>query len=459
MGIRTVIVDSEAGRSGDVKIGDKILSVNGASTASMDHDRILAALTAEDTVVLELTPLKNHKPVESPRAPFTEGVRTVVVHPNHTIGFSLSTDDDALLHHILSVVPHSSAWKAGVHEGDVLLTINGVELQGLTHKEVVQQLVNAGELTLTLARDVPQQENKKEAQKPFFSSIGLVGPSWTRGEMEAPAGEKDMGGWTSLVYTAEQQERLGVDEHGQKKEDGEGDEVQEQDPVDEGLTEESDAFDTTSTVAFTAGTVGTPGKKYRTTPLPTDLSTQFFAVEQESGEVTEETSTDAVAEATEETSADAVAETEEEDSVEATTSQYVRPPRHSIVEELYHMTAVVHSYPSDEVYESVSTEDVTLTRAEKGFGFAFHCPYFRYGAFVNFVSDDGPAFRDGRLKQGDKIIAINGEDVTTADEAIVKALLVGSETTATITVKHMPERSRSPPPMCKPDSAGTERLV
>ena len=45
-----------------------------------------------------------------------------------------------------------------------------------------------------------------------------LGPAWTRGEKEAPAGEKDMGGWTAAVYTAEQQARLGVDEEGNKVE-------------------------------------------------------------------------------------------------------------------------------------------------------------------------------------------------------------------------------------------------
>lgn len=43
---------------------------------------------------------------------------------------------------------------------------------------------------------------------------GATGPAWTRGEMEAPAGEKDMGGWVAAVYTAEQQARLGVEEDG-----------------------------------------------------------------------------------------------------------------------------------------------------------------------------------------------------------------------------------------------------
>lgn len=41
-----------------------------------------------------------------------------------------------------------------------------------------------------------------------------IGPPWTRGEMEAPRGEKDMGGWTASVFDEEQQERLGIDEMG-----------------------------------------------------------------------------------------------------------------------------------------------------------------------------------------------------------------------------------------------------
>jgi hypothetical protein len=46
---------------------------------------------------------------------------------------------------------------------------------------------------------------------------GGLGPAWTRGEIEAPAGEKDMGSFTVAVYTEEQQQRLNVDENGKKK--------------------------------------------------------------------------------------------------------------------------------------------------------------------------------------------------------------------------------------------------
>ena len=58
-------------------------------------------------------------------------------------------------------------------------------------------------------------------------SMGGVGPAWTRGEAEKPAGEKDMGGWTAAVYTAEQQARLGVNEMGDKVDEVVADQDQE----------------------------------------------------------------------------------------------------------------------------------------------------------------------------------------------------------------------------------------
>ena len=42
-----------------------------------------------------------------------------------------------------------------------------------------------------------------------------IGPAWTRGEIERPAGERDMGSWTMAIYTPEQQRRLGVNEAGE----------------------------------------------------------------------------------------------------------------------------------------------------------------------------------------------------------------------------------------------------
>ena len=45
-------------------------------------------------------------------------------------------------------------------------------------------------------------------------TVGAAGLAWTRGGIEKPDGEKDMGGWIAAVYTEEQQERLGVTKDG-----------------------------------------------------------------------------------------------------------------------------------------------------------------------------------------------------------------------------------------------------
>jgi len=59
-------------------------------------------------------------------------------------------------------------------------------------------------------------EVEVEASEMVVGRQGGLGPAWTHGEMEAPEGEKDMGGWTAAVYTEEQQTRLGVTEMGEK---------------------------------------------------------------------------------------------------------------------------------------------------------------------------------------------------------------------------------------------------
>jgi hypothetical protein len=54
------------------------------------------------------------------------------------------------------------------------------------------------------------------AEPPMLGGTAGLGPAYTRGEIEPPAGEKTDGSATFGVYTAEQQSRLGVDEQGKK---------------------------------------------------------------------------------------------------------------------------------------------------------------------------------------------------------------------------------------------------
>ena len=59
--------------------------------------------------------------------------------------------------------------------------------------------------------DVVPLEERETTPVP---KLGAIGPAWTRGEIEKPEGERDIGGSTELYYTPEQQARLGVDEQG-----------------------------------------------------------------------------------------------------------------------------------------------------------------------------------------------------------------------------------------------------
>ena len=57
------------------------------------------------------------------------------------------------------------------------------------------------------------------AEPPVLGGAAGLGPAFTRGEIEPPAGEKTVGSATIGVYSEEQQSRLGVDEEGNKLED------------------------------------------------------------------------------------------------------------------------------------------------------------------------------------------------------------------------------------------------
>ncbi|GMS77915.1 hypothetical protein PENTCL1PPCAC_90, partial [Pristionchus entomophagus] len=73
--------------------------------------------------------------------------------------------------------------------------------------------------------------------------------------------------------------------------------------------------------------------------------------------------------------------------------------------------------------------NIVLTKDEYGFGFnvvggsdSQHLPGDS-GIFVSLIKEDGVAARDGRLKEGDKILSVNGMDLTdTTHDGAVKVL-------------------------------------
>lgn len=81
---------------------------------------------------------------------------------------------------------------------------------------------------------------------------------------------------------------------------------------------------------------------------------------------------------------------------------------------------------------------VTLHRESKGYGFSivggFGSPKGDLPLFVKSVFEGGVAARDGRLKRGDKLVAVNGENLDGLTQSEALALLKNCEGTIVLTV-------------------------
>ncbi|CAJ1424416.1 unnamed protein product [Effrenium voratum] len=108
------------------------------------------------------------------------------------------------------------AWKFTASEARICGAVGPAWTRGEIEKPAGSKSMG----TWTAAAYTPEQQARlgvdESGAKVTAQRLGAVGPAWTRGEIEKPAGSKNMGTWTAKVYTDEQQARLGVDEMGQK---------------------------------------------------------------------------------------------------------------------------------------------------------------------------------------------------------------------------------------------------
>merc|ERR1711862_811148 len=83
----------------------------------------------------------------------------------------------------------------------------GVDEQG-NKKTATSKPTFCGITTTPVTTSLTAQQAPAPVQAAKPMMCGAIGPAWTRGEIEKPAGEKNMGSWTAAVYTPEQQARL-----------------------------------------------------------------------------------------------------------------------------------------------------------------------------------------------------------------------------------------------------------
>jgi len=89
--------------------------------------------------------------------------------------------------------------------------------------------------------------------------------------------------------------------------------------------------------------------------------------------------------------------------------------------------------PSNNLTDGLATTEITLHRGETGLGFNIRggtdIPHFKEdtGIFVTRLKEAGAAFKDKRLKEGDKIVEVNGVNLqsVTHNEAVQTFITAG----------------------------------
>nr|XP_012141236.1 PREDICTED: uncharacterized protein LOC100882776 isoform X2 [Megachile rotundata] len=109
--------------------------------------------------------------------PIGQGPRCVTIYKTETgFGFnvrgqvseggqlrSINGELYAPLQHVSAVLPRGAAEKAGVRKGDRILEVNNVNVEGATHKQVVDLIKSGGDvLTLTVISVTPQEAERLE---------------------------------------------------------------------------------------------------------------------------------------------------------------------------------------------------------------------------------------------------------------------------------------------------------
>ncbi|XP_059579561.1 protein scribble homolog isoform X3 [Alligator mississippiensis] len=192
-----------AHRDGTLRVGDRVISINGVDMTEARHDQAVALLTASSPTIVLLVeregaeqPSEGDSPMvprvraHSPPPPPSQGdsppEETPPLPRNHLpkgledqypieevhlvkaggpLGLSIVGGSDHSSHpfgihepgvFISKVIPRGLASRSGLRVGDRILEVNGIDLRHATHQEAVNALLsNSQELTMLVRRDPP----------------------------------------------------------------------------------------------------------------------------------------------------------------------------------------------------------------------------------------------------------------------------------------------------------------
>ncbi|XP_056339010.1 protein scribble homolog isoform X4 [Oenanthe melanoleuca] len=244
-----------AHRDGILRVGDRVISINGVDMTEARHDQAVALLTAASpTIVLlvqregpspgpgpgEPPPARLHSPppgdgdrdgdrdsqspaeeaAAPPRSPPGTGLEEQypveeihLVKAGGPLGLSIVGGSDHSSHpfgihepgvFISKVIPRGLAARSGLRVGDRILEVNGTDLRQATHQEAVSALLSPGQELSVLVRRDPAPPGMQEIciEKAPGEKLGISIRGGAKGHAGNPFDPTDEGIFISKVSSA-----------------------------------------------------------------------------------------------------------------------------------------------------------------------------------------------------------------------------------------------------------------
>ncbi|XP_056132903.1 LOW QUALITY PROTEIN: disks large homolog 1-like [Lampris incognitus] len=160
--ISFILAGGPADLCGELRKGDRILSVNGVDLSSATHEQAAAALkNAGQTVTI----VAQYRPEELILDHLREPRRVVLQRGSTGLGFNIVGGEDGEGIFISFILAGGPADLCGeLRKGDRILSVNGVDLSSATHEQAAAALKNAGQTVTIVAQYRPEEYSRFEAK-------------------------------------------------------------------------------------------------------------------------------------------------------------------------------------------------------------------------------------------------------------------------------------------------------
>ncbi|KAG7264571.1 hypothetical protein CRUP_029126, partial [Coryphaenoides rupestris] len=158
-----ILAGGPADLSGELRRGDRILSVNGVNLRNATHEQAAAALKrAGQTVTIIAHPAPRPDVV----ALFGREPRKVLLHKGSTgLGFNIVGGEDGEGIFVSFILAGGPADLSGeLRRGDRILSVNGVNLRNATHEQAAAALKRAGQTVTIIAQYRPEEYSRFESK-------------------------------------------------------------------------------------------------------------------------------------------------------------------------------------------------------------------------------------------------------------------------------------------------------